>query len=216
MDFETGQLIANVHVVDDDDDCRKGFARVLSAAGMRAVEHRSVGEYLRNCDEGEDASDPESASCVLLDMYLKDSTGLDLLETLAKRHRAPPVVFVSGVIDIGNTVTAMRAGALDFLTKPVKAEDLVATVQRAIGRDVAQRHDRQHREELRARYEQLTHHEYFVFRGLVDGQLNKQIASELGSCERTVKTHRSRLMKKMGAQSIADLVRIASQLGLFD
>jgi FixJ family two-component response regulator len=198
-----------VHVIDDDDDCRKSLARVLSAFGLSAVEHRSAGEYLASMED-------DKASCLLLDMYLEDSTGLDVLEELARHNRETPIVFMSGNSDIGTAVKSMHAGALDFLVKPVNTERLVAAVHSAISQDALRRQESRRIDDLRVCYHRLTEQEQTVFHDLVHGRLNKQIAGKLGACERTVKTHRSRIMHKMHAQSVADLVRIANDLGLLD
>jgi FixJ family two-component response regulator len=201
-----------VHVVDDDDDCRRSLARVLSAYGLSAVEHRSAGEYGEYLASTED----NKASCLLLDMYLQDATGLEMLEELARHNRTTPIVFMSGNSDIGTAVKSMHAGALDFLVKPVNTERLVAAVQSALSQDALRRRECRRTEDLRACYDRLTAQEQTVFYDLVHGRLNKQIAGKLGACERTVKTHRSRIMHKMRAQSVAELVRIANDLGLLD
>jgi FixJ family two-component response regulator len=194
-----------VHVVDDDRAFRTALGRLLSAAGHQPRLYASAPEYLA-------ADDSESPACVLLDLRMPGATGLDLQKALAARANAHPVIFLSGHGDIPSTVRAMRDGALDFLTKPVPTPTLLEAVARALERDLAHRRHLSHLAQLRDRYESLTPRERQVMAGVVAGRLNKQICYTLHSAERTVKTHRSRVMAKMKVRSVAELVRLAEEL----
>jgi FixJ family two-component response regulator len=194
-----------VHVVDDDAGYRTAMARLLSAAGHKPRLYASAAEYLgQSCAEG--------PACVLLDLQMPGPTGLDLQAALAGREDALPIVFVSGHGDIPATVTAMRAGAMDFLTKPVPTTMLLEAIAKALTRDIERRARLAHRGEIRQRYATLTPRERQVMAGVVAGRLNKQICYALHSAERTVKTHRARVMEKMKVRSVAELVRLAEEL----
>ena len=196
-----------VHVVDDDDSFRTGLTRVLTASGLKAVGYRCAGEFLLS-----DAA--ATPGCVVLDVCMPGPSGVELLDALASRESAPPVIFVTGCSDVSVSVHAMKAGAVDFLTKPVKAEALLKSVRLAISLDMERRAAQRENRELRARYATLSEREQAVFIGVVRGALNKQLAVELDTCERTIKTHRARMMAKLHANSLADLVRAAKLLGL--
>ena len=201
---ERGQI---VHVVDDDDSVRTAVVRLLHAAGYEARGYASAGEFLLG------RSDRNAPGCVVLDVRLPGPSGLDLQEALARLEVPLPIVFLTGHGDIPMSVHAMKAGAVDFLTKPVSREALLAAVRVALARDADTRAAREGLRTLRARYESLTPREREVFAGIVTGRLNKQIAAELGTAERTIKAHRAHVMEKMGVASVAELVRIAGQLG---
>ena len=194
-----------VHVVDDDRAFRTALGRLLSAAGHQPRLYGSAQEYL--C-----ADDSASPACVVLDLRMPGSTGLDLQQALAARPNAHPVIFLSGHGDIPSTVRAMRDGALDFLTKPVPTPTLLEAVARALERDLARHRHLAHLAELKERYESLTPRERQVMAGVIAGRLNKQICYTLSSAERTVKTHRARVMTKMKVRSVAELVRLAEEL----
>jgi FixJ family two-component response regulator len=195
------------HVVDDDEGVRKALCRLLEAAGYEARPHASAGDFL--------LADPdEAAGCVLLDLKMPGPSGLELLEALSRRPAPLPVVFLSGHGDIPITVRALKAGASDFLTKPVKREVLLAAVENAIAEDAARRAERDGLRALRARYETLTAREREVLAQVVAGKLNKQIADDIGAAERTVKAHRAQVMEKMQVGSVAELVRAAGRLSL--
>jgi FixJ family two-component response regulator len=194
-----------VHVVDDDRAFRTAVGRLLTAAGHRPRLYGSASEYLA-------ADDSESPACVILDLRMPGSTGLDLQQALASRANAHPVIFLSGHRDIPSTVRAMRDGALDFLTKPVPTATLLEAIGRALERDLARHRHVAHVAELRDRYESLTPRERQVMAGVIAGRLNKQICYTLNSAERTVKTHRARVMAKMKVRSVAELVRLAEEL----
>lgn len=196
-----------VHIVDDDDSFRTGLARVLNASGLRAVGYRCAGEFLLS-----DAA--ATPGCVVLDVCMPGPSGVELLDALASRESAPPVIFVTGCSDVSVSVHAMKAGAVDFLTKPVKSEALLKSVRQAISLDIERRAAQRENRDLRARYLTLSQREQAVFIGVVRGALNKQLAMELDTCERTIKTHRARMMAKLHADSLADLVRAAKVLGL--
>jgi FixJ family two-component response regulator len=194
-----------VHVVDDDRAFRTGIGRVLSAAGHAPRLYASAAEYLA-------AHNGESPACVLVDLRMPIATGLDLQTMLAGRDDAHPLIFLSGHGDIPSTVRAMRGGAVDFLTKPVPTELLLDVIGRALGRDVERRERCERLVELKVRYASLTPREREVMAGVVAGRLNKQICYALQAAERTIKTHRSRVMDKMKVRSVPDLVRLAEEL----
>ncbi|WP_221304340.1 response regulator transcription factor [Povalibacter uvarum] len=196
-----------VHVVDDDDSFRTGLTRVLNASGLHAIGYRCAGEFLLS-----DAA--SSPGCVVLDVSMPGPSGIELMDALSLRESAPPVIFVTGCTDVQTSVHAMKSGAVDFLTKPVRTDTLLDRVKRAIDLDRERRNARQEVRELRERYESLTSREQSVFLGVIAGALNKQLAVELDTCERTIKTHRARMMTKLRAASLADLVRIARVLGI--
>ncbi|MGZ5046757.1 MAG: response regulator transcription factor [Usitatibacter sp.] len=194
-----------VHVVDDDVAFRTAIGRVLTAAGHMPRLYASAPEYL----SAQDAGGP---ACVLLDLRMPGSTGLDLQTALATREGAHPVIFLSGHGDIPSTVRAMQGGALDFLTKPVPTVVLLDAIRRALERDIERQERIARLAELKRRYASLTPRERQVMAGVVAGKLNKQICYALHSAERTVKTHRSRVMEKMAVRSVAELVRLAQEL----
>ena len=194
-----------VHVVDDDTSYRVALCRLLSAAGLEPVPYGSAVEYLAT-------DDPRSPACVLLDLRMPGFTGLDLQRTLATRSDAHPVIFLSAHGDIPTTVRAMQGGALDFLTKPVPTVTLLEAIHRALVADVDRQEHAVRMTEIKRRYASLTARERQVMAGVVAGLLNKQICFTLQAAERTVKTHRSRVMEKMQARSVAELVRLAEEL----
>ena len=199
----TGQEL--IHIVDDDESLRGALQRLLSAAGYRTKTYASAGEFLLE-------PPGDAPGCLLLDLRLPGPSGLDLQEALARHGIGLPVVFLTGHGDLATGVRAMKAGAVDFLTKPVEREPLFAAVARALELDAAQRAARGAERELRARFAQLTSREREVFELVVAGRLNKQIASQLGIAERTVKAQRAQVMAKLGAANAAELGRIAAQL----
>ena len=196
-----------VHVVDDDDDVRQATARLLRAAGYAVQSYASAGEFMARMPIVE-------PGCVVLDVQLPGGSGLQLHETLARAADELPVVFVTGHGDIPMSVRAIKAGAVDFLTKPVPRKALLTAVAQALARDVAERAARAHRREVQARYDRLTPREREVFAHLIGGQLNKQVAFDLGTAERTIKAHRHSIMEKLMADSIADLIGVATELGI--
>ena len=195
-----------VHLVDDDDSFRAAISRVLQLAGYRVMEYGSAGAFLL------DPTARHGPGCIVLDLRLPGPSGLELHEALAEIGDAVPVIFISGHGDVDSSVRAMKAGAVDFLTKPVDRAKLLAAVGSAITRDAKGRTQSSRRHELEARYATLLPREREVFRNVVAGKLNKQIAAVLGIAERTVKAHRAQVMQKMHAASLAELVLLAAQI----
>jgi FixJ family two-component response regulator len=196
-----------VYIVDDDPSVRRSLARVMAVAGYRVETFASAGDFM--------ARGPSvGPCCVILDVRMPGLTGLDLQETLAGSAQRMPIVFITGHGDIPMTVRAMKAGALDFLTKPFKVAALVDVVRRAVAQDVRERGEAGRTAEVLARVKRLTPRETEVFARVVTGMLNKQIGAELGIGEKTVKVHRARVMEKMQAGSVAELVRLADRAGV--
>lgn len=195
-----------IHLVDDDASFRTAIARVLQLAGYRVQEYASAGAFLI------DASALGGPGCILLDLRMPGPSGLELHEALAKLDGTLPVIFVSAHGDLQSSVRAMKAGAVDFLTKPVDRDTLLEAIGRAIARDAKFRTQRERRQELDTRYATLLPREREVFAYVVAGKLNKQIAEALGIAERTVKAHRAQVMAKMRAASVAELVLLAAQI----
>jgi FixJ family two-component response regulator len=194
-----------IHVVDDDESLRTALLRLLDAAGFKARGYASVGDFLLQ-------PPPDGPGCMLLDVRMPGPSGLDLQAALLRQGNPLPVVFLTGYADVVASVKAMKAGAVDFLTKPVKREALFEALQRALDRDAAERAARAEAEQLRAAFAALTLREQEVFDRVVAGELNKQIADALGIAERTVKMQRAQLMAKLGASSAAELGRLAERL----
>ncbi len=195
-----------VHVVDDDDSVRAAVVRLLQAAGYEARGYSSAGEFLLS------RTDRNAPGCVVLDVRMPGPSGLELQDALARLDVEVPIVFLTGHGDIPMSVRAMKGGAVDFLTKPVSREALLPAVQAAIARDADTRAAQARLLMLRARYETLTPREREVLAGVVAGKLNKRIAIELGTAERTIKAHRAHVMEKMQAASVAELVTFANEL----
>ena len=195
-----------VHVIEDDESSRIASSRLLRNAGYAVRVYSSGAEFL--------AQPPTEAGCIVLDLRLPGPSGLDLQQRLTTAENPLPIVFLTGTGDIPKTVRAMKAGAVDFLTKPVDAPVLLDAVARAVARDAENRVVRARQDEARTRYTRLTPRERDVFAHLISGQLNKQIGYDLGISERTTKIHRQKVLEKMQADSIADLVRAAADLGI--
>jgi FixJ family two-component response regulator len=194
-----------VHIIDDDASFRRALGRLLQAEGFEVREYTSAGEFL--------ISSPEHhCGCILLDIRMPGPSGLELQDALRQRGIQLPIIFLSGHGDIPMSVRAMKAGALDFLTKPVKRPDLLKAVRTAVDQDTTVRAHRERVRTSQERYATLTPRERQVFQYVVIGRLNKQIASELGTSQRTVKAHRSQVMRKMQVNSVAELVRLAEQI----
>jgi len=196
---------AVVHLVDDDDSLRAALQRLLSAAGYRVQAYASAGEFL--LDPPADAP-----GCLLLDLRMPGPSGLELQEALDRHGIRLPVIFLTGHGDLATGVRAMKAGAVDFLTKPVEREPLLAAIERALALDADRRATSEAETDLQDRLAQLTARERDVFDLVVAGRLNKQIAATLGIAERTVKAQRAQVMAKLGAANAAELGRIAAQL----
>lgn len=193
-----------VHVVDDDESWRIAVSRLLRAAGYEVCTYASAGEFALGLDQGLNG-------CLLLDVRMPGPSGLELQASLARHGLSLPVVFLTGHGDIPMSVRAMKAGAIDFLTKPVQSAQLLAAIDTALARDADNRRTRAYRQECQDRLDRLTPREREVFERVIAGQPNKQIAAELNAAERTIKAHRARVMEKMEAASLADLVRLAEQ-----
>ena len=195
-----------VIIVDDDFRVREAISDLLASRNLDSVAFESAAEYLH-------FGNPDVPSCLILDVSLPDIDGLELQDALAPTQH-PPIVFISGHGDIPSSVRAMKAGAVDFLTKPVNDEHLLQAINAALDRDRALRHKRTELAELEDRYASLTRREREVLPLVVGGLLNKQAAAELGISEVTLQIHRSKVMHKMKARSIADLVRMAERLDI--
>ena len=196
-----------VFVIDDDLSMRAAIKRLLGTVGLSVETFGSGLEFI-------ESKLPDVPSCVILDVRLPGRSGLDLQREMAERGIQIPVIFITGHGDIPMSVQAMKAGAVEFLTKPFRDQDLIDAVGQAIEGDRAARSQRAETAELRVHYDSLTLREREVMTLVVAGLLNKQIAGDLGTSEKTVKTHRSRAMKKMQADSLAELVRMADKLGI--
>jgi FixJ family two-component response regulator len=200
------EIPPTIFVVDDDESVRKGLVRLLKSAGYRPESCASAEEFLDRWERN------PAPGCVLLDIQMPGLDGLQLQQRLQASAHGIPIVFITGYGDIPMSVKAMKAGAVDFLPKPFRDDDLLGAVQQAIRRDIRQRALRAERDVAEKRYEALTAREREVMALVVAGLLNKQIASELGASEKTIKIHRGRVMEKMKVQSVADLVRAAEKI----
>jgi FixJ family two-component response regulator len=198
---------AVVTIVDDDPSVRQGLARLIRSVGWTVEAFASAQEFLDRPQVG-------APGCLVLDLQLPGLSGLDLQKQMAEAGRDTPIVFLTGHGDIPTTVQAMKAGAIEFLTKPVDEEDLLRAIEEAIERDRRTRKQNADMRELRGRYESLTPREQGIMQRVISGLLNKQIAAELEITEDTVKFHRGHIMRKMRADSLADLVRMAENLGI--
>jgi len=196
-----------VHVVDDDESFRTALLRLLEAAGYAARGYGSAGDFLV-------ARRGDAPGCLLLDIDMPGPSGLELQVALADHGVALPIVFLTGHGDVPASVRAMRAGAVDFLEKPVARDTLLRAVAEALARGAEARASGDRLRGLRGRYETLTPREREVFAGVVAGRLNKQIAADIGAAERTVKAHRAQVLAKMGVGSVAELSRAATEMGL--
>jgi FixJ family two-component response regulator len=195
-----------VFVVDDDARVRHALSSLLTSAGLEVAVFASASEFL-NADK------PDAPACLVLDLELPDIHGLELQKELVERE-APPIVFITGHGDIPSSVKAMKAGAVEFLSKPFGDEELLRGIETAIALDRAERLRRSERVALNDRYERLTPREREVLTFVVAGAANKVTAGELGTSEITIGVHRGQIMRKMGARSLAELVRLADKLGI--
>lgn len=198
---------AIVFVVDDDPSMRGALGRLLKSAGFRVEAFASAEEFLQQ-------PMPDAPACVVLDVCIPGLDGLDAQHALAERNASPPVVFITGYGDIPLSVRAMKAGAVDFLPKPFSNQDLLAAVRSALAQHTLARREATERSAIDRRVESLSPREREVMAFVVSGMLNKQIGHRLGVSEKTIKAHRARVMEKMQAGSLADLVRMAEKAGV--
>lgn len=198
-------VTSTVHVVEDEPAVLRSMMRVLSNAGLQVRGYESPHEFLSQVDSA-------TAGCIVLDLCLPGMTGLDLQAQLTRSGCLQPVVFVTGNADVSASVRALRAGALNFLLKPVEADALLESVHEALERSAIQLRRRINRSVAQQRAATLTPRERQVFDGVVSGLLNKQIAAQFGVSEKTIKVHRGRVMHKMGVHTVAQLVRLSDQV----
>jgi RNA polymerase sigma factor (sigma-70 family) len=201
-------LPGTVHVVDDDASFRIAIERRLKKAGYAVATYPSAQQLL---DRLPDEDEP---GCILLDVRIPDLSGPELQDRLGKLGSTLPIVFLSGYADVRTTVQTIKAGAEDFLTKPVSSEQLLRAVEQAMAHHEASRDVKRRRDTLRELVATLTPRERQVFERVVRGKINKQIAHELGTTERTIKAHRQQVMEKMKLRSLAELVSVAEHLGM--
>jgi FixJ family two-component response regulator len=210
MEQGVGTMTENsplIHVIDDDDSVRKAISRLLKAAGYEVQGYANAGEFLL-------ALPISTPGCIILDVRMPGPSGLELHSALNRQGSILPIIFLTGHGDIPMSVQAMKAGAVDFLTKPAQSQDLLAAVTHALEIQRRKSEHQQRLEYLRTCYQSLTDREREIFRLVVQGKLNKQIGAQLGIAERTVKAHRAQVMEKMEVSSLADLVRVAGELQL--
>jgi FixJ family two-component response regulator len=198
---------AIVFIVDDDESVREALASLVRSAGMRVEVFASAQGFLNR-------PPVDAPACLVLDVRLQGDSGLDLQRHLTQLNTEIPIIFITGYGDVPTSVTAMKAGAIEFLLKPLADVDVLEAIGRAIGRHRAARERQAEHADLQSRYRSLSAREQEVMQGVVKGLLNKQIAAELGISEVTIKLHRGQVMRKMMAGSLADLVRQAEKLGI--
>ena len=201
------KLQPTVFIIDDDISVREGISDLLGTVGLGVETFASTQEFL-------DSKRPDAPGCIILDVRLPGRSGLDFQQTLGQLGIRLPVIFISAHGDIPISVRAMKSGAMEFLTKPVNEQQLLDAVQAGIERDRASRQDSALAAELRARFDTLTSREREIMSLVVSGNVNKQIAFQVGLSEMTVKVHRMRIMQKMQAKSAIDLARMADKLGV--
>ncbi len=200
-------LPATVYIVDDDASILKAVSRLLRAGGYAVQTFSSAADFLA-------ALAPEATGCVVVDLRMPGQSGRDLQSVLATADNPLPLIFLTGHGDIPTGIHAMRDGAVDFLTKPVKKENLFAAIERALARDAVERAQRARMLDLRDRFDQMTPREREVLAHVISGKLNKQIAFDLGTSERTIKAHRASIMDKLNVHSVAELVRLTEHFGI--
>jgi FixJ family two-component response regulator len=200
--------LATVHIVDDDDSFRKAASRLLRASGFTVQTFASAREFLTE-------RDTELPGCVVADLQMPEMDGLELQEALARTRNPLPILFLTGHGSIPCSVRAMRRGAEDFLVKTASQPDLLEAIRRALARDTREREIRERKKKLQERLATLTERECEVLQHVVQGKLNKQIASDLGIHERTVKLHRTAITTKLGVPSVAELTRLTQEADFF-
>ena len=196
-----------VIIIDDDASFRAMLSRLVGTVGLKSIAFTSAEEFLA-------APQPDCPACLVLDVQMPGLSGLDLQRQLRQGQRLLPIVFTTGHGDIPMTVEAMKAGAVGFLSKPFRNQDMIDAIKEGIARDREARKRLDEVADLQSRYESLTAREKEVFALVTTGSLNKQIAQKLGTSERTIKAHRAQVVQKMRADSVADLVRMADKLGV--
>jgi FixJ family two-component response regulator len=201
------QADAMVFVIDDDESMREALHSLIRSVGLRVVTFGSADEFLQS-------ERPDVPACLILDVRMPGLSGLDLQRDLSEGNIHIPIIFITGHGDIPMSVRAMKAGAVEFLTKPFRDQDLLDAIQQALDRDRRARSQQADSADLRSRFHSLTPRETEVFELVVKGLLNKQIALQLGTSEITIKLHRRQVMEKMAADSLADLVRMSERLNL--
>ncbi len=200
--------MGTVFIVDDDTSFLQSVSRLLRAVGYTVQAYASSQEFL-------DRLTPDMSGCVVADLQMPGMSGLELQEALGRSANPLPLIFLTGQGDIPTTVSAMRSGAEDFLTKLTSKEELLAAVERAFDRDTQERQQRERLRALRHRFDELSQRELEVLAHVVQGRMNKQIAADLNINERTVKLHRTNITRKLGVQSVAELTRLVDEAGLF-
>ncbi|HEY1267234.1 MAG TPA: response regulator transcription factor [Candidatus Binatia bacterium] len=198
---------STVFLVDDDASVRKALTRLIGSAGYEVKAFASARDFLFEPVNG-------TPACLVLDIRMPGLTGMDLQRELNEASAILPIIFITGHGDIPTSVRAMKAGAADFLPKPVKEKDLLKAIEQALARYARERTERNEREDIQSRLDSLTPREREVLEHLVAGQLNKQVAYDLGTVEKTIKVHRARIMSKMGVDSLAQLVHLADRVGI--
>jgi FixJ family two-component response regulator len=196
-----------VFIVDDDSSVRRSLERLIQSVGLAAKSFASAKEFLQS-------GHGEETGCLVLDVRMPEVSGLELQGKMSSAGILLPIIFISGHSTVPMSVRAMKAGALDFLQKPFDEQDLLETIYRAIDRSRQERAQREELKELETRIHSLTPKEHEVFVWVITGMPNKNIADKLATAEKTIKVHRASIMKKMGAQSVADLVRMAEKAGI--
>jgi FixJ family two-component response regulator len=199
---------SNVFLVDDDASVRRALARLIKSAGHNVQTFASAREFLGT------KPGSQEAGCLVLDVRMPGLTGIDLQRELQTMNRNLPIVFITGHGDIPMSVNAMKAGAVDFLQKPVKDQDLLKAIEQSLARAAMDQSEREEIDQIQERAKSLTPRELEVMALVVTGMLNKQIAFKLGTVEKTIKVHRARVMDKMGMDSLAELVRIAEKINI--
>jgi FixJ family two-component response regulator len=202
-----GEPPSMVFVIDDDEALRESLQSLFESMGLQVKAFGSAAQFLQS-------KLPDVPSCLVLDVRLPGVSGLDFQAEMAKANIQVPIIFITGHGDIPMTVRAMKAGAIEFLTKPLREQELLDAVQTGLQRDRARRENQQAVSKLRAQYDALTPREQQIIGYVTSGLMNKQIAAEINVSEITVKVHRGNAMRKMGAKSLAELVRMADQLGI--
>jgi len=202
-----GDLNSSVLIIDDDPEFRDSVARLLRTVGLHTREFSSVPDFLK-------ADPPEGPTCLILDVRMPGRSGLELQRELAAANRQVPIIFMTAHADVPMTVQAMKGGAIEFLTKPFRDQDLLDAVEAGLARDRARRESERALVALRERFDTLSARERDIMLHVVAGRLNKQIANDIGIAESTVKVHRTHLMRKMKARSLPELSRMADTLNV--